>query len=81
MSFDSRPEMYLKLYFKAETLSKRAADPMLRLMEQKYGRRTSAAILDVRRRRLYTGPVASPADLDLLLQAEATAFATIWAGL
>jgi hypothetical protein len=81
ISIDTRPEMHLKLYFKAEPLSKRAADPMLRLIEQKYGRRTPAAILDVRRRRLHSGPVGNSTDLDLLLQAEARSFATIWVGL
>lgn len=81
ISIDARLEMHLKLYFKAEPLSKRAADPMLRLIEQKYARRMPAAILDVRRRRLHSGPVANSTDLDLLLQAEARSFATIWAGL
>lgn len=81
LSIDGGSEMNLKLYFKADKLSKRAADPMLRLIELEYGRRTPAAILDVRRRRLHTGPVPSPADLDLLLHAEATGFSTIWSGL
>lgn len=80
VSINSGPELHLKLYFKADTLSKRAADPMLRLIELAYPKSTPA-ILDVRRRRLHTGPVQSPADLDLLLSAEAGSFATIWSGL
>jgi hypothetical protein len=65
LSVDAGPEVHLKLYFKADALSKRAANPMLRLIEQKYGRRSPAAILDVRRRRLHVGPVSSAADIDL----------------
>ncbi len=81
LSVGSDPSMILKLYFKSDVLSKRAADPMLRLIETEYGRSSTAAILDVRRRRLHVGPVPKPADLDLLLAAEASGFATIWNGL
>ena len=81
VSINGQPEILLKFYFKAEPLSKRAADPMLRLIEQTYGKQTPAAILDVRRGKLYRGPTPKPADLDLLLSAEATAFSTVYAGL
>lgn len=80
LSINHGNELHLKLYFKADTLSKRAADPMLRLMELEYPE-ARPAILDVRRRRLHTGPLQAPTDLDLLLNAEAGSFAAIWAGL
>jgi hypothetical protein len=73
-------ERTTKLYCKADRLSKRAADPMLRLIELEFPNRP-AAILGVQGKRLFTGPAPKPADLDLLLRAELAAFARIWAGI
>jgi hypothetical protein len=68
----------LKFWFKSDALSKNAANPMLRLMEHTHGKQGDPAILDVRRRKLITGAVPKPADMDLVLASEALAYADLW---
>ncbi len=68
----------LKLWFKAEPLSKLAANPMLRLIELTHGTLGSPALLDIRRGKLITGAVPKPADMDLVLASEALAYADLW---
>ncbi|MCD6282271.1 hypothetical protein J7J84_01515 [bacterium] len=72
----------VKLYFKADGLSKRAVDPLLHLIganssRNDGGRRPTPAILDIRQRKLYT-PTRTVAGLSALLQGEAAAFETIY---
>ena len=73
----------VKLYFKAEKLSKLRVRTILRLIQKRVGADdVRVALLDVRNSKLYVGDAGDkPDDVDLLLNAEADAFATIYAGL
>jgi hypothetical protein len=68
----------LKLFFSTEPLSKFVVNPMLRIIEQTHGRLGVAAVLDIQRGKLHTGPTARPTDLDILLASEAASFVEIW---
>lgn len=68
----------IKLWFRAEPLSKRRADPILEILRESYGREgLIVGILDVPRGKLIT-PTREIADIDALLEGEAAAFETIW---
>lgn len=71
----------IKLYFKAEPLSKRRVQTILILMQLalagKVAKGTSFGVLDVPRAKLYADPSPDPS-LIPLLTGEATSFLTIW---
>jgi hypothetical protein len=78
LSWSADSYFVTKLYFNAEPLSKYQASPLLRLIECTHGQIGTAAVLDVQRGKLHTGPTSRPADLDLLLRTEAASFVAIW---
>jgi hypothetical protein len=68
----------VKLYFKADTLSRARIQSVIGLMSAAYkSKNFIPAILDVRRSKLHTVQTL-PKHLDALLKAEAIAFLTIW---
>ncbi len=70
----------IKLYFKAEKLSKRDADPMLHLIDASVEHEEhtiTPAVLDVRRGKLHE-PTVRKVGLNALAKAEAAAFTTLW---
>lgn len=70
----------IKLYFKAESPSKKRLDTMLHLMKSTLSleeRETVPGILDVPRGRLIT-QTADVSDIEALLIGEGTAFVTMW---
>lgn len=69
----------IKLYFRADKLSKAKADPVLRLLERTHGQqgRRTVAILDVPRGKLLT-PTRDIPGIDALLEGEAAAFVAMW---
>jgi hypothetical protein len=79
MGIDGDPHL-IKLYFKAEPLSKQKVNVVLRLLDKNAPAGTTVGILDVRRSRLYT-PTVPIKGIDALLAAEAGAFAAMWASL
>jgi hypothetical protein len=62
----------IKLYFRAEPLSKARSDVALALLQQAFGKKTSVGMLDVRRSKLFV-PTREIANLDALLHGEAAA--------
>jgi hypothetical protein len=80
------PELYLniagkphlvKLYFKAEKISKQRVDVALHLLNNRAAKGTTAGILDLRRSKLYVPTVVKPG-MAALLNAEAAAFTSLW---
>lgn len=71
----------IKLYFKAEPLSKNRIDVILFLLESQLSEQsppgTTMALLEVRRSKLYTPTVHIPA-LPAILSAELSYIATLW---
>jgi hypothetical protein len=67
----------IKLYFRADALSKARSDVALGLLQETFGKRTSVGVLDVRRGKLFI-PTREIADLDALLHGEAAALVEIW---
>lgn len=80
LDIEGEPHL-IKLYFKEEPLPHRLAEVAARLMDRVLGRQAprdaAMAILDVRRRRLHR--MSPRRDLDVLLDGEAAAFASLWA--
>lgn len=73
-------EYRIKMYFKADQLSKTRVDPMLHLIKTTLTRGRQSlrpGILDVQRGKLWE-PTIDIADLEALLVAEATAFMSMW---
>ena len=71
-------DYFIKLYFKAEKVSKPRADVILHLMKTMLpSRRTSVAVLDVREGRLF--PYRSPKiNMGAYLAGEAAGFSEMW---
>ena len=67
----------IKLYFKAEPLSKQKAELILHLLGKRAPKGTTVGVLDVRRSKLFT-PTVSIMGLDALLQSEALALVSLW---
>lgn len=67
----------IKLYLKADPLSKQKADLILHLLGKHAPQGTTVGVLDVRRSKLFT-PTVSIAGLDALLKAEALAMVALW---
>ena len=67
----------IKLYLKSDELSQQKANLVLHLMATCLGRRTTVAVLDVRRSKLFT-PTRDIAGIDALLASEALAFVSLW---
>jgi hypothetical protein len=67
----------IKLYLKADPLSKQKADLILHLLGKHVPHGTTVGVLDVRRSKLFT-PTVSIAGLDALLDAEALAMLSLW---
>lgn len=77
VSVNGEPHL-IKLYLKAEKISKVRINSMLHLLQQTFPTTTrgTVGILDVRRGKLFTPPV--PATIGPLLHGEAAAFVEIW---
>jgi hypothetical protein len=67
----------IKLYFKADALSKQKADLILHLLSRRAPAGTTVGVLDVRRSTLFVPTIVVPG-LDALLAAEALAMVTLW---
>ncbi len=67
----------IKLYFKAEPLSKQRADVILRTLGKIAPADTTVGVLDVRRSKLFI-PTVDILGLDALLDAEAVALVSLW---
>lgn len=75
MSVNGEPHL-IKLYLKADKISKVRIYSVLHLLQQTFPTRGTIGILDVRRGKLFTPPV--PASIGPLLHGEAAAFVEIW---
>lgn len=67
----------IKLYLKADPLSKQKANVVLYLLGKLAPSGTTVAVLDVRRSKLFT-PTVAISGMEALLKAEAAALATMW---
>jgi hypothetical protein len=76
IEINDKPHL-IKMYLKAEPLSKQKANVVLHLLAQKAKASTTVGVLDVRRSKLYT-PTVDIDGMDALLTAEAVAFTTMW---
>jgi hypothetical protein len=76
LSIDDAPTV-VKLYFKAEKLSKPRVDTLLYLLHKSFPRSGEVGILDVPRGRLIQETVDIPA-LDVVLAGDAAQFITMW---
>lgn len=77
-TIDGEPHV-VKLYFKADPLSKARVDSLLALLEATHGDRGTVGVLDVRRSKFYE-PTREIPGIGALLDGEAAAFAKIWEG-
>jgi hypothetical protein len=71
----------IKLYFKADKLSKQKTKLSLFLLNQELGEHGIVGILDVKQGRLITYDESDPEGIGFLLESEAAAFATLWEAL
>jgi hypothetical protein len=67
----------IKLYLRADPLSKARSDVALALLRESFGKRTTVGVLDVKRSKLFV-PTREIAGLDALLHGEAAALVGIW---
>ena len=69
----------IKMYFKAQAISKRRIDATLYLLESMWisGEADKVGVLDVRRSKLFTPPIHT-SNIDAYLVGEAAAFAAMW---
>lgn len=69
----------IKMYFKAQPISKRRIDATLHLLKSTWisSEADKVGVLDVRRGKLFTPPIHTP-NIDAYLIGEAAAFAAMW---